>query len=239
MKMNCDVILDLLPLYHDGVCSEGSRALIEEHLKECESCRRALEEIRKEISAPNTTMKDAGKAWKSLVRNLWIRRVIAAVLAVALTVTAALVSKEVYEWDQERSIWMSTDEVISQAYRLADGRVYVEFVGKEHAITNISGSPVNADTGKQDMDSDDYGYRMGYTKEMDGLPPESRVSWHVYDGKSAGSRLLLVGAERKDVYIVCTMADELPPATEEMEQKVAEQDALIAELMSRPGKGKE
>ena len=36
MKISCDMIQDLLPLYHDGVCSEESKKIIEEHLQICE-----------------------------------------------------------------------------------------------------------------------------------------------------------------------------------------------------------
>ena len=38
MKISCDVVRDLLPLYIDCVCSDDSKRLIEEHLKECEAC---------------------------------------------------------------------------------------------------------------------------------------------------------------------------------------------------------
>lgn len=37
--MNCDVIRDLLPLYVDGLTSETSNKLIEEHLETCDGCR--------------------------------------------------------------------------------------------------------------------------------------------------------------------------------------------------------
>lgn len=40
--MEHEIIWDLLPLYHDGVCSEKSRAAVEEHLKDCPACRAAL-----------------------------------------------------------------------------------------------------------------------------------------------------------------------------------------------------
>lgn len=46
MKISCDVIMDLLPLYYDGVCNEGSKKIVEEHLAECESCKSALEKIK-------------------------------------------------------------------------------------------------------------------------------------------------------------------------------------------------
>jgi len=94
--------------------------MVEEHLKECESCQRALAEIRKEISAPNVSRQEAGKAWKTLTRNLWIRWVTVIILTVVLTVVADAAGKEVYEWDQKRTIWMGADELDISAYRLAE-----------------------------------------------------------------------------------------------------------------------
>lgn len=46
MKYSCDVIKDLLSLYCDNVCSEDSRAAVEEHLKECEPCRGELKKLK-------------------------------------------------------------------------------------------------------------------------------------------------------------------------------------------------
>ena len=43
--MEHDIVMDLLPLYHDGVCSAASRGAVEEHLKTCEICRKTLAEM--------------------------------------------------------------------------------------------------------------------------------------------------------------------------------------------------
>ena len=43
MKISCDVIEDLLPLYIDDMVSEDSRQLVEEHLKECTTCQKMME----------------------------------------------------------------------------------------------------------------------------------------------------------------------------------------------------
>lgn len=40
MNLSCKVIQDLIPLYQDRICSEESKALVEEHLAQCETCRR-------------------------------------------------------------------------------------------------------------------------------------------------------------------------------------------------------
>lgn len=45
MKYSCETIKDLLPLYHDNVCSDSSRRIVEEHLLECDSCKRMMERI--------------------------------------------------------------------------------------------------------------------------------------------------------------------------------------------------
>lgn len=46
MKLSCEVIKDLLPLYEDEVCSEESRVLVEEHLAECAECRALQEKFK-------------------------------------------------------------------------------------------------------------------------------------------------------------------------------------------------
>lgn len=45
MNISCEIIKDLLPLYHDGVCSNESKAMIEEHLAECDNCKKELDEM--------------------------------------------------------------------------------------------------------------------------------------------------------------------------------------------------
>ncbi|MBQ7990126.1 MAG: zf-HC2 domain-containing protein [Oscillospiraceae bacterium] len=46
MKVHCDVIQDLLPLYADQACSEESRKLVEEHLAECDDCEKMYEMLK-------------------------------------------------------------------------------------------------------------------------------------------------------------------------------------------------
>ena len=42
MKLSCDVIRDLLPLYADRAASADTAALVEEHLASCPACREEL-----------------------------------------------------------------------------------------------------------------------------------------------------------------------------------------------------
>ncbi len=44
--MNCDIIKDLIPLYIDECCSDESKRIIEEHISNCEDCRKLVEDMK-------------------------------------------------------------------------------------------------------------------------------------------------------------------------------------------------
>jgi predicted anti-sigma-YlaC factor YlaD len=52
MKIPCDLILDLLPLYHNNLCSEVSEAIIAEHLETCEKCIKILDKMEAAADIP-------------------------------------------------------------------------------------------------------------------------------------------------------------------------------------------
>ena len=52
IKIPCQVIRDLLPLYVDDAVSDESRKMIDEHLLSCEGCRKELERLRSGILIP-------------------------------------------------------------------------------------------------------------------------------------------------------------------------------------------
>ena len=65
MKIPCDLILDLLPLYQNNLCSEGSEAIITEHLATCENCNKVLNKMESLVDVP-TREEDA--AFEKLLR---------------------------------------------------------------------------------------------------------------------------------------------------------------------------
>lgn len=93
MKTPCNVIRDLLPLYHDGVCSPESRQLVEEHLEECADCRGELERMDTPLPTAHpqvnerTVAEAASSAWRRGRRRAFSKGfVLAAVLAAVVFV---------------------------------------------------------------------------------------------------------------------------------------------------------
>ena len=91
-----DIVQDLLPLYHDNVCSEKSRAAVEEHLKACETCRAALADMdvplpgaEKEAADDAAAVKKISGEWKKGKRRAFIIGImIASVVCAAILVAA-------------------------------------------------------------------------------------------------------------------------------------------------------
>ena len=51
-KITCNVIKDILPLYIDGVVSEDTQKIVDEHLAECSLCRDEMNKLKKTLVIP-------------------------------------------------------------------------------------------------------------------------------------------------------------------------------------------
>ncbi|MBQ8902648.1 MAG: zf-HC2 domain-containing protein [Bacilli bacterium] len=67
MKKNCNIIKDLLPLYIDDVCTNDSRNLVDEHLKECHNCQKELKNLQHTI---NISKKNDINAFKKIIKKI-------------------------------------------------------------------------------------------------------------------------------------------------------------------------
>lgn len=78
MKISCDVIRDLLPLYYDDVCSKDSCKLVEEHIDNCQECKAELEKYTIEIKGVNNMieakpLKDISQRWKHDKKSAFLK----------------------------------------------------------------------------------------------------------------------------------------------------------------------
>ena len=88
MKIQCEIIRDLIPLIEDDVCSEQSKEIVLEHIKNCEECRRIYETSKVqpslELSTEETIAKKAiGKGLRKIKRR-WIASILVVILLVPI-----------------------------------------------------------------------------------------------------------------------------------------------------------
>ena len=231
MNLSCIVIEDLLPAYCDGTCTADSRAAVEEHLADCPRCRRfytalhrplPLEEPRKNPPP----LRSVEKRWKKEKRvDLFRGGILALFVGVAVfLVMAALQFKVSIPLSQE-------DIVINQVVQLSDGSINVQVVmealgGGGHLAYEWSEEDhvlylvpyrsffVFEDSSWDGWQSDIpfYVLQAGETEAPDKvgmpLPPDTRA--------------ICVGP-KKDAILVWEEGQELPPASQELEQRLQEE----------------
>lgn len=88
----CNVIVDLLPIYKEDICSDETRELVEEHLRSCEDCRQLCENMtvpqteKKVVPNEAVTFK---KVEKKLKRGKIYRRILIFLFAAFAAVNVA------------------------------------------------------------------------------------------------------------------------------------------------------
>lgn len=121
MKLPCEMIRDLLPLYHDGVCSEVSKTIVTEHLKTCEDCTKALRSLEAELSMPKLDADEA-KPLKSIKRK-WRKKtwLMGFVLGVILFVSW-------FQLTQSGSVKITPEEYeVTNVVQFSNGMYYLEY----------------------------------------------------------------------------------------------------------------
>ena len=141
MKITCNIIEDLLPLYVDDMVSEDSRKLVEEHLKECPACRKMQEEMMRE-NCLSAGRKDGNSAQinkteaeplKKIRRRIRKKRIFSVILAVALVAAAGGIG---HYWYYDKENYISWDEA---NISVKDGKVYsaVSPLGRLKSILSV------------------------------------------------------------------------------------------------------
>lgn len=121
MKLSCKVIEDLLPLYHDGACSQESRALVEEHLADCPHCSKLLSQMDDEVTLPAAEsevkpLAEIKSRWNKEKKKALLKGIIAATLVIAVLIGGCAVLTE-WKWKP-----VSADKIsLSNVAELPDG----------------------------------------------------------------------------------------------------------------------
>ena len=129
MKISCEIIRDILPLYAEDMVSGATREFVDSHLCGCESCAGELESIQKKdrlpVEADVSSVKRVGESIR--------RRQILAVMAVLLFVATVLLGGALM---LDAKIYLSAEESVEEIY-VTDTGVNIRW---DDRITGTSGS---------------------------------------------------------------------------------------------------
>ena len=90
MKISCNIIRDLLPLYAEDLASDDTRNLVDEHLCDCTECAGILESMKQNAPVPVETTPESLKKVKKIIRRKRVLSVMAALLTLITIASAVL-----------------------------------------------------------------------------------------------------------------------------------------------------
>lgn len=222
MKISCNIIQDLLPLYYDKVCSDESNKLVVEHIKECKICRNQLEIMEEELE--NTIVLEKGvKDLKDIADTLKRDKRKSVFKGVLVSfITFIIISGGFIGLTEWKVKPVSSDLLdVSEVYRLSDGRIVYHL--------NI----------KDDKDLRAIKFKATENGEFYMTPIRSLIEkkrqmedglfddYYVLDiDETEGITSCYVGSKANPI-LIWEEGMELPKASEELEKKVAEEHSII------------
>ena len=194
MKISCDVIRDLLPLYAEEMVSGDSKKIVEEHLCGCPECTKNLEELRKPV-IPATPPSDTGLKHfrKRMLQRLILGAMAALFFSITLLAWVWAFMIRVEEISLEKAVVDVTEE---------DGYVIVE-------LTPVAASGLIWDTQIDGENGQRQQYIWCSERILDGFFPNDRYKENVKLSLSLTSSVWYY----ENGEMVCLYGDEEPLMT--------------------------
>lgn len=197
MKVSCDVIKDLLPLYAEDMISSDSKNLVNEHICDCEGCKGELESICEVARVPvDADARSLARLEKQMRKRKRWTAVTAVVLAITLLLSFGVFMMMPY--------WLTADEAIEYVEQIENGNIKVK-------TTNLSSGIISAYTsyGKKSAKWIVFeGRRINFfdTEVPEGMNEATRegytllYGYHVYRDYFEETRVLDERAGKENVY---------------------------------------
>ena len=225
MKLSCDVIKDLLPLYHDEVCSEETKKLVEEHLKECESCCVIANKLGMEFHIPQKNLDETtfilGINKKITIRELRFT-IISLIILCLVGISFHLARTYKFIPVAASSFRVSEisgleDKTIGFLLEIKDGKDVSSMIAEspnEDGIVYIHGKRALLETFIDASDIFGYHQEYFYYNPYQRYNPETQ---EIYFSGTSNANEIRFGTE-DDYIVIWKEGMELPAASEEMEK---------------------
>lgn len=126
MNYPCNLIQDLLPLYLDGVCSEESKTVVEQHLSKCPNCRKYYTTMCEDdeiITTPHNAEREIQKAasFQSIKKALFRKQILLVTVSIIMVATIVFAvigvlknSVGIVEYDDNISVSMIDGSLVGR-----------------------------------------------------------------------------------------------------------------------------
>ncbi len=151
MKQNnvpCEIIVDMMPVYVEGICSDESRKMIDEHLKSCSSCSKLCSDIPSMNLEKKQDTPGEAETFKKINRKFrlskWKIRILGTILVLLVLAVGSLTAGQIIKPTGPEELKSFETEFQSLEVRkiagyLASGNIdkYMEYVSYGELASKI------------------------------------------------------------------------------------------------------
>ena len=144
MKKECEIVQDLLFGYNDEILSNSSKELVEEHIKDCNECKKILEDIKND-SKKKTYKKEVDylKKIKTKMRRKSILITITTILLSIFVIFSIVAYINYRNYAQNMEIFLTDDITqeqlsdIENTIRNMSDNAEITYISKERALEDL------------------------------------------------------------------------------------------------------
>ena len=155
MKISCDVIRDLLPLYVEDMLSNDSKNIVDEHIEQCESCRDELKKLSGDevhsCAVNQIENKSIYDSLNKIRKRISFKIQITVLISVIFTAIVAVGAWDYYDnhriympYKEAKIKWVKDSMQTSEKYRdvnqviSTDGKSLIIVLNRTHRTSNDS-----------------------------------------------------------------------------------------------------
>ena len=155
MKISCDVIRDLLPLYVEDMLSNDSKNIVDEHIEQCESCRDELKKLSGDevhsCAVNQIENKSIYDTLNKIRKRISFKIQITVLISVIFTSIVAVFAWDYYDnhriympYKEAKIKWVKDSMITSEKYRdvdrviSTDGKSLIIVLNRTHRTSNDS-----------------------------------------------------------------------------------------------------
>lgn len=155
MKISCDVIRDLLPLYVEDMLSNDSKNIVDEHIEQCESCRDELKKLSGDevhsCAVNQIENKSIYDTLNKIRKRISFKIQITVLISVIFTSIVAVFAWDYYDnhriympYKEAKIKWVKDSMITSEKYRdvdrviSTDGKALIIVLNRTHRTSNDS-----------------------------------------------------------------------------------------------------
>ena len=155
MKISCDVIRDLLPLYVEDMLSNDSKNIVDEHIEQCESCRDELKKLSGDevhsCAVNQIENKSIYDSLNKIRKRISFKIQITVLISVIFTSIVAVFAWDYYDnhriympYKEAKIKWVKDSMITSEKYRdvdrviSTDGKALIIVLNRTHRTSNDS-----------------------------------------------------------------------------------------------------